>query len=120
MVHFSMVQTESTDGGQTWTPAVPLGFHGSPPHLIHHSSGAIVCVYGYRLPPSGQRAMISHDGGETWAYDHILRDDGPDADLGYPSSVELDDGSIITVYYEKHGSVADKCGLLWSRWRLPT
>ena len=48
----------------------------------------------------------------------ILRDDGPDGDLGYPSSAELDDGSILTVYYQKVAS-ADKCSLLWTRWKLP-
>jgi Neuraminidase (sialidase) len=119
LVHFSLAQTESADGGQTWTPAQPLGFHGSPPHLMRHSSGALVCVYGYRLPPYGQRAMISRDGGRTWQADIILRDDGPDGDLGYPSSVELADGSLLTVYYQKVGSAEDKCSLLWTRWELP-
>jgi hypothetical protein len=119
LVHFSLVQTQSSDGGQTWTPARPLGFHGSPPHLMRHSSGPIVCVYGYRLAPFGQRAMISYDDGHTWSINHVLRDDGPDADLGYPSSVELDDGSILTVYYQKLASATEKCGLLWTRWELP-
>lgn len=118
LVHFSLMQAESTDGGWTWTYALPLGFHGSPPHLIQHSSGTVICAYGYRLPPFGQRIMLSHDGGQSWLYDYVLRDDGPDADLGYPASVELDDGSILTVYYQKQ-SATEKCSLLWSRWRLP-
>jgi len=119
LVHFSLIQTESADGGRTWTPAQPLGFHGSPPHLMRHATGALVCVYGYRLPPYGQRAMISRDGGQTWEADYVLRDDGPDGDLGYPSSVELADGSILTVYYQKAGSADEKCSLLWTRWELP-
>ena len=119
LVHFSMAQTASADGGRTWTPARPLGFHGSPPHLMLHTSGALVCVYGYRLAPYGQRAMISLDGGETWAYDHILRGDGLDGDLGYPASVELADGSILTVYYQKVRPAGEKCSLLWTRWHLP-
>jgi hypothetical protein len=63
--------------------------------------------------------MISQDGGRTWTTDYVLRDDGPDADLGYPASVELDDGSILTVYYQKLASVQEKCSLLWTRWKLP-
>ncbi|MDP6582631.1 MAG: sialidase family protein [Vicinamibacterales bacterium] len=118
-VHFSLVHTESTDGGRTWSPAVPLAFHGSPPHLLAHSSGALVAVYGRRLEPFGQRVMISGDGGASWDYDLTLRDDGPDDDLGYPSSVELADGSIFTAYYQKPGAPTDKCAFLWSRWRLP-
>lgn len=119
LTHFSLVQTESTDDGWTWTPARPLGFHGSPPHLLLHSTGEIICVYGYRLAPFGQRAMISRDGGLTWDKDYVLREDGPDADLGYPSSTELKDGSILTVYYQKLASPHEKCSLLWTRWRLP-
>jgi hypothetical protein len=118
-VPFSIAQTVSRDGGKTWTKAVPLGFHGSPPHVIKHSSGVLVCVYGYRKEPYGQRVMLSSDDGASWDYHYILRDDGPDSDLGYPSSVELDDGSIFTVYYQKVSSPEEQCGLLWSRWRLP-
>jgi sialidase-1 len=119
LVHFSMAQTISDDGGSTWSPVEPLAFHGSPPHLLAHSSGALICVYGYRLEPFGERAMISTDGGTSWNYDYILRSDGPDHDLGYPSSVELGDGSILTVYYQKPDSKDDQCGLLWTRWWLP-
>jgi len=116
---FSIFQTESGDGGRTWTPAHPLGVHGSPPHVLRHSSGALVCVYGRREVPYGQRAMISRDDGQTWDMDYILRDDGPDGDLGYPASVELDDGSLCTVYYQKLAA-GEKCSLLWTRWELPT
>lgn len=118
-VHFSMFQTSSEDGGRTWAQAEPLGFHGSPPHLLVHSSGVLIGTYGRRLPPFGQRVMLSRDGGSSWDYDYILRDDGPDTDLGYPSSVEMDDGSALTVYYQKQKSSEEKCSLLWSRWRLP-
>ncbi len=119
LVNFSMMQTESTNGGRTWSPAEPMCFHGAPPHLMVHSSSVVVGVYGYRQDPWGQRIMLSWDRGASWDYGHILRDDGPDRDLGYPSSVELNDASILTVYYQKPAAPQDKCGLLWSRWRLP-
>ncbi len=115
---FSMMQTSSDDGGRTWTTAQPLGFHGSPPHLLRHSSGTLVLTYGYRLAPFGQRVALSHDDGATWEHDWVLRDDGPDGDLGYPSTVEMDDGSLFTVYYQK-AAADEKCSLLWSRWGLP-
>jgi len=117
-IDFSLFQTESDDGGVTWSQARPTGVYGSPPHLLRHSSGTLVCVYGYRQPPYGQRAMLSHDQGETWEADLILRDDGPDRDLGYPASVEMPDGSLFTVYYQKLHA-AEQCSLLWTRWRLP-
>jgi len=118
LVDFSMMQTESTDGGQTWSVAQPLGFHGSPPHLLRHSSGQLLLSYGYRFTPYGQRVAISRDDGATWDHDWIIRDDGPDGDLGYPASVEMGDGSILTIYYQKVAGDR-KCSLLYSRWTLP-
>ena len=115
---FRICLSRSSDGGKTWSVLEETGCAGSPPHLLRHSSGAIVCVYGYRAAGYGQRCMISYDDGKTWVKDIIIRDDGPDWDLGYPASVELNDGSILTVYYQhlpgqKHASI------LWSRWSLP-
>jgi sialidase-1 len=118
LVDFSLMQTESEDGGCTWSLPRALGFHGSPPHLLRHTSGTLVCVYGYRQPGYGQRVMLSQDNGATWDWDWIIRDDAPDWDLGYPASVELEDGSLLTVYYQKVTGDA-KYSLLWSRWRLP-
>jgi hypothetical protein len=115
---FSLFQTESNDGGVTWSQARSLGISGSPPHVFRHSSGAIVCVYGYRKTPFGQRVMISSDEDKTWKSDLILRDDGPESDLGYPASVELPDGRIFTVYYQKT-KPGEKCSILWSCWELP-
>jgi hypothetical protein len=63
--------------------------------------------------------MFSSDGGRTWDRDWVLRDDGPDWDLGYPCSAELPDGSLLTVYYQKVRA-GEPCSLLWSRWRIPT
>ena len=98
---FSIYQSESTDGGKTFSVPVCVNPCGSPPHLMLHSSGALVCVYGYRSQPYGQRAMVSFDEGATWERDIVLRDDGPSGDLGYPASVELKNGHILTVYYQK-------------------
>lgn len=116
---FQILTTKSTDGGLTWSTAQPSNILGSPPHALRHSSGAIVCVYGYRLAPYGQRAMISRDNGATWQHDIILRDDGPDSDLGYPASVELPGGDLLTVYYQKLNQ-GEKCSLLYTRWQLPS
>ncbi len=115
--HFSIMQTESDDGGQTWTPARSLGFHGSPPHIIRHSSGVLILTYGYRLAPFGQRVAFSRDEGVSWDSDWILRDDGPDGDLGYPATVELGDGSLLSIYYQK-AAAGEKCSILSSRWQL--
>ena len=69
---------------------------------------------GLALP----RIAISRDEGRTWTADWVLRGDGPDWDLGYPSTVELADGSLLTVCYQK-AAAEEPCALRWSRWRLP-
>ena len=45
--YFSVWQSESADGGRTWSPAARIAA-GSPPHLLLHSSGMLVSSYGCR------------------------------------------------------------------------
>lgn len=96
-----LYQTTSSNWGITWQPFYRTPMWGHPPHLLKLQSGAILCTYGHRRPPYGLRACFSHDDGQTWDIEHevILRDDGLGRDLGYPSSTQLPDGAIFTVYY---------------------
>ena len=98
---FTIYQTESDDNGRTWTKPVPVlpALGGSPPHLLRHSSGMLICTYGYRKAPFGIKAMFSRDGGKTWDAGHDLYINHISADLGYPSTVEMKDGSLLTVFY---------------------
>ena len=95
-----------------------MNIDGTPPHLLRHSSGAIVLSYGYRNPGYGQRARVSYDEERTWSEDIVIRDDGESGDLGYPCSIELRDGSIFTVYYQALPG-RKNTSILWSRWMLP-
>ena len=116
---FTVYQAESSDGGKSFTVPHPIGLaHGSPPHLLLHSSGVLISSYGYRREPFGQRVMLSKDGGETWDTDYILRDDGNNDDLGYPATVELNDRSLLTVYYQAEKN-RDNCVIMQSIWELP-
>ena len=115
---FTVYTCISKDGGKTWTHPTGHDICGSPPHLLLHSSGAVVMTFGRRAKPYGERARISYDGGVTFQREVTLFDDAPDVDLGYPSSVELSDGSILTVYYQKQAG--DKfCSILYTKWQLP-
>ena len=110
--------TRSCDGGKTWEIPQPTGICGTPPHFLLHSSGAVVMVYGRRKAPCGQRAKVSYDGGKTWSEEITVGPESPDWDCGYPSSVELSDGSILTVYYQKYpGDTYNS--ILSTRWELP-
>lgn len=98
---YFLYQSESQDGGKTWSTPHRTDIWGHPAHLLYLKSGKILCAYGYRRPPYGVRACLSEDEGQTWNLkdEIILRSDGKDVDLGYPSSVQLPDGAILTTYY---------------------
>ena len=98
---FTVYQTRSSDGGVTWSVPVQLlaDRGGSPPHLYLHSSGVLISAYGYRNEPYGIRLMLSSDLGETWKTDIVLWDGGVSSDLGYPATAELNDGTLLTVFY---------------------
>ena len=114
--HYTVFQSVSGDGGKTWSEMASLGISGSPPHLLQHSTGAVVLVTGRRQQPFGQRALISRDNGKTWCDEYIIRE-ADSSDIGYPCSTELSDGSILTVYYQ-HAEGDSFPSLLWSRWEL--
>jgi sialidase-1 len=111
-------QFTSDDGGYTWTEPRPTEIKGTPPHLTKLQDGRILVTYGYRHVPYGERACLSADGGKSWDYDNeiVLCDDAPSGDLGYPASVELDDGTILTVYYQQERAGEKTC-LMTTLWR---
>ena len=96
--------TFSEDGGKTWGEAKFLDLCGAPPHLMQHSSGALILSYSRRADPMGQYVRISRDGGKTWSADTLISPVSPVWDHGYPSTAELSDGSLLTVYYQRWGS----------------
>ena len=107
----------SHDKGKTWEKAEFLDLHGAPAHLLQHSSGAVVMTYSRRLEPMGQYARVSRDFGRTWSADLLISPTPPDWDHGYPSSVELSDGDIFTVYYQKCPGDSYN-SLQYTRWNL--
>lgn len=119
---FTIYQSVSDDGGGTFGELKPLAvpegsFNGSPPHLLERSGGEVVLVYGRRIPPFGQRARVSRDGGETWGQEIVLREDGESWDLGYPASAECADGSILTVYYQRLKETG-KQAIQYTKWKI--
>jgi hypothetical protein len=113
-----LYQSESKDGGITWTPAYSTPILGFPPHLIRLADDHLLVVYGRRFPPYGQWACISRDEGASWDIEgELLLSDAPNEDLGYPASVQLADGSILTIYYQIDQPDETTC-LMGTRWRF--
>jgi sialidase-1 len=110
------LQCESRDGGKSFSAPRSIGVWGLPSHLLKLRNGALVMTYGYRRSPMGNLARMSKDHGQTWSEPIVLSDDGS-GDIGYPSTVELANGELLTVWYEKMAG-HPKAVLRQARWTL--
>jgi sialidase-1 len=109
-------QIVSTDGGKTWSEKQVVA-DGFPSHLLRLRDGTLLMNYGWRREPFGIRGKMSRDHGRTWSAEFVLTEDAANWDLGYPSSVELADGTLLTVWYEAPKD-SHKAVLKQARWRL--
>ncbi len=73
----------------------------SPGSVVRLPDGKVLITYGYRAYPFGVRAIVSRDGGHTFDTDreYVLSDSAFCWDVGYPSTVCFDDGTIVTTAY---------------------
>jgi len=124
--------TESRDGGRSWMPLVASPVHGkdNPAHLLRLKDGRVLMTYGRRLYRQdefatgrkiGVYAQVSDDDAKVGSWDEkrelaILHTDNND--MAYASSVELDDGSVLTVYYY-HPKGNPMAVLGATKWNLP-
>ena len=111
------LQTESPDGGKTWSVPHSIGVWGLPSHLLLLRDGRLLMSYGYRRKPFGNQARISTDHGKTWSEPITVSGDGANGDLGYPSTVELQDGTLLTAWYEQMSS-RPRAVLRLAKWSL--
>jgi hypothetical protein len=111
------LQTESSNGGKTWSEPHSIGVWGLPSFLSRLRDGRLLMTYGHRRVPLGNQARISTDHGRTWSEPLIIYGDGASGDLGYPSTVEFDDGSLLTVWYE-HLKDSPHAVLRQAHWRI--
>jgi sialidase-1 len=99
--HLALI--ESSDGGRTWSEPVQItADHEHPADLIELADGRLLLTYGQRNTPRGVEAILSADGGRTWDPKTRVKlaEETKYGDNGYPSSVQLGDGSIVTMYYQ--------------------
>lgn len=109
----------TTDGGVTWEcEGTVLCQEMIPAHLLQLSSGETLMTYGVRFSNlRGVMACISSDQGRSWKL-HSFLVKYPHGDSGYPSSVELPDGTIVTAYYCQGNEYHTRYHVGVIRWKL--
>ena len=91
----------SDDDGKTWTRRREKlsGAQEHPGHFTRLTDGRLLLTYGNRVTPKGVDVRLSDDEGRTWSDPFRLVDF--EGDGGYPSSVQLPDGRVLTAYYAR-------------------
>ncbi len=98
-------------------PVPDTGTGGNPPSLACLADGRLALIYGVRKPPFGIRARLSADQGKTWGDEIMLRADGGGTDLGYPRSVVMPDGMLVSAYYF-HTRPEEERFIAATRWQV--
>lgn len=116
---FTLYQTVSFDNGITWSKPQQIirDDSGAPAHLFIHSSGTLISTFSHRSKPYGIWAVFSEDNGETWSEESVIFEGKDTDDLGYPSTIELSDGSMITAFYTRENDFVPAV-IMQQKWAL--
>lgn len=94
----------SEDGGRTWTKPQKLidpPYH--PADVTVLNSGKVLLVFGRRTEPYGAEAVLGEveSGRVKWLWETraLIEWRAANPDCGYPSSAQLNDGTIVTLVY---------------------
>jgi hypothetical protein len=69
-------------------------------HLIELNDGKILLTCGSRIEGLFKVVMrLSEDEGDSWSKSYTFISIPDQVDCGYPSSVQLENGTVITAYY---------------------
>ena len=97
-----LLLSQSADKGRTWTDSRKLlKAQQWPFDATVLKSGRLLLSYGSRVGRFGAGVLLSDDGGKTWDESRqvLIGWDSLSTDTGYPSTVQLDNGTIVTMYY---------------------
>ena len=104
-----------------WHESVPLSVPGQHPgNLLVLQDRRILFTCGSRIPGyHGVFTKVSEDGGRTWSFLGSLITAVSLGDCGYPSTVQLADGTLVTAYYARNAPHHQSYHLAVIRWRAP-
>ncbi len=112
-----MRQFRSRDNGQTWSDeGLVAGYSKHPPKLLRLQDGRLLLSYCNRRNGAIE-VRFSADQGQTWSVPCSVAQAG--GDRGYPDSVQLSDGRVVTVYYAQSTELYAGYQMAAVVWRLP-
>ena len=105
---------------RTWEEVQPLTLPSQHPgNLLQLQDGRILFTCGSRIRGlQGVFVKVSDDGGKTWDSHQVLVSALTMGDCGYPSTVQLDDGTLVTAYYANNAPHHGNYHMAVIRWRL--
>ena len=112
----------SDDDGKTWRLDRRLTEPGQiPADFLRLRDGRLLLSYGNRNAGQfGVVAKVSADEGSTWSSPITVVSDLTTRDCGYPSSVQLPGGEILTAYYAQGVAGHPRYHMGAVLWKLPT
>jgi hypothetical protein len=113
---------ESEDDGKSWTMTGNLTDDSQHPgHITSLQDGRLLLTYGNRkVGQRGVAVRVSLDKGRTWGEELTIIDDLDfGQDCGYPTSVQLDNGNIMTLYYSRGIPTHQRYHMGTVIWKLP-
>lgn len=95
-----LVVSRSVDGGKSWAPPTSTQIVGHPFSVLRLRNGSSVLVYARRHRPYCLCLCLLNSAGMPIAEtEATLPVETLDRDFGYPSAIELTDGSLLIAYY---------------------
>jgi len=92
----------STDNGLSWEQVGQTSSSQHPGHFLRLADGQVLLTHGdRRAGVEGVGVRTSSDGGRTWPSYSMPIARSLSGDCGYPSSIQLQDGRVMTAYYSK-------------------
>lgn len=114
-----LLQSQTNDGGKTWTPPAPteLPNPNAPVAAVTLENGAILMLYNDQNDRADSlRFALSTDGGTSWSPRRYLETPGK-GDVRYPMMEVTPDGRIIATY-STHGKKAIVAHIFTADWAM--
>lgn len=119
----------SSDHGVSWEPGGPLSAPWQiPAHLLCLGQDQVLLTHGIRVKDwgfLGIAARLSRDAGASWSSPVAMVRNTHDEsnrwlakDGGYPSTVRLEDGTLVTAYYTSGNPRHHRYHMAVVRWRI--